>query len=1016
MSEKLLKAIIHLLAIVANEDEVHESEILSIKKFLVENVGKDESEKYLKLFNRVSRSLMDNEEDEHLDQKMKIVRLAKDVNQELTQQQKLVVILNLVELIIADGIITERENELVYFIGNAFKFSDKVIDHVKSFVINSSKSSFNSANILLIDNGLDAAPTQSKYAINENLDGFFVFFRIPTIETYFVKYIGDTSILLNGSPLRHNRVAVFSSGSAIRGNRIEPIYYGDIVSAFRDNSNDQKLSFIAKDVSYKFKNGSIGLQNINIAENSGKLIGIMGGSGAGKSTLLNVLNGNEKPSTGQVRINGVDIHNQREQIEGVIGYVPQDDLLMEDLSVYQNLFYAAKLCFDNASNDELHNLINKTLVSLGLAEISHHKVGNPLEKIISGGQRKRLNIGLELLREPSVLFVDEPTSGLSSRDSENIMDLLKELTLKGKMIFVVIHQPSSDVYKLFDKMIILDIGGYQVYYGNPIEGVIYFKKLADMVDKDQGSCPECGNINPEQVFNIIETKVVNEYGRLTDQRKVQPELWYDKFKKKVTIPEVKEVTSIPEKTLDIPNILKQASIFIKRDFLSKISNKQYLVINFLQAPLLAGILAFIVRYIPEDQTSYQFSENINIPAFFFMSVIVSLFMGLTISAEEIIRDRKILKRESFLNLSRLSYLSSKTVLLFILSSIQTISFIIVGIVILEIKDMTLSYWVILFSISCFANILGLNISSAFNSAVTVYIVIPMLIIPQLILSGVVVNFDKLNPLMSSKDKVPFIGEIMASRWAYESLLVTQFKDNPYERTFYEFDKVMADGEYKTVYYLPRLVADLEYCHIHYTYQDKDALDEVTDKLKLIKAEIESELAKIGGKSKFPEVDKLTPESFDGLVFEKTKAFLERLRKYYNAKINTASDAKDKILASMNKTPQDRENFKKFKSSYENEGVIKLVKNTTADSRMIEHNNRFIQKIHPIFMDFEPSSPIDFRGQFYIPTKHFLGVYFDTVVFNIVIIWLMTLLLFVTLYFDVLRKIIEGGFMNGPKES
>ena len=90
-------------------------------------------------------------------------------------------------------------------------------------------------------------------------------------------------------------------------------------------------------------------------------------------------------------------------------------------------------------------------------------------------KEKRLNIALELIREPDVLFVDEPTSGLSSRDSENVMDLLKELTLKGKLIFVVIHQPSSDIYKMFDKMIILDTGGYQIYYGNPVEAVIYFK-------------------------------------------------------------------------------------------------------------------------------------------------------------------------------------------------------------------------------------------------------------------------------------------------------------------------------------------------------------------------------------------------------------------------------------------------------------------------------------------------------------------------------------------------------------
>lgn len=194
-----------------------------------------------------------------------------------------------------------------------------------------------------------------------------------------------------------------------------------------------------------------------MSEESGKLIGIMGGSGAGKSTLLNVLNGIEIPSGGSVTINGKNIHTQREDIQGVIGHVSQDDLLIEELSVYENLFYNAKLCFGNLSDEEISKKCHQLLASIGLAK-TKLKVGSPLEKTISGGQRKRLNISLELIREPSVLFVDEPTSGLSSRDSENIMDLLKELALKGKLIFVVIHQPSSEIYKMFDKLMILGCG------------------------------------------------------------------------------------------------------------------------------------------------------------------------------------------------------------------------------------------------------------------------------------------------------------------------------------------------------------------------------------------------------------------------------------------------------------------------------------------------------------------------------------------------------------------------------
>src|SRR3972149_6379482 len=205
--------------------------------------------------------------------------------------------------------------------------------------------------------------------------------------------------------------------------------------------------------------------------------------------------------------------------------IPQDDLLIEELTVFQNLFYNAKLCFDNLTDFEITERVNAVLSDLGLFEARNLKVGSPLEKTISGGQRKRLNIALELIREPSVLFVDEPTSGLSSRDSENIMDLLKELARKGKLLFVVIHQPSSEIFKMFDKLIILDVGGFPIYYGNPVDGVIYFKQRINHVNADESECKLCGNVNPQQIFNIIESKVLDEYGNLTDNRKVSPKEW-----------------------------------------------------------------------------------------------------------------------------------------------------------------------------------------------------------------------------------------------------------------------------------------------------------------------------------------------------------------------------------------------------------------------------------------------------------------------------------------------------------
>ncbi|MGB3467484.1 MAG: ATP-binding cassette domain-containing protein, partial [Cyclobacteriaceae bacterium] len=771
----------------------------------------------------------------------------------------------------------------------------------------------------------------------------------------------------------------------------------DVVNIFQSENHENSLSLVAENVSYKFRNGNIGLRNINIAESSGKLVGLMGASGSGKSTLLNVLNGNETPSSGSVKINGIDIHKNKDLIEGVVGYVPQDDLLMEDLTVFQNLYYAAKLCFKDLAEEEHQKLVDKTLEALGLSDTKGLKVGSPLEKTISGGQRKRLNIGLELLREPSVLFIDEPTSGLSSRDSENIMDLLRDLSLKGKMIFVVIHQPSIDIFKMFDKLVILDVGGYEIYYGNPIDGIRYFKNVVNLVDST-------ANINPEQIFNIVEAKVVNEYGYFTKERKITPEQWHEKFNENIEIPSVKISEENPPKSLNIPGKLKQALIFTKRDLLSKLSNKQYLIINLLEAPLLAFLLAFIVRYTRADRAEYNFQENENLPVFFFMSIIVALFMGLTVSAEEIVKDRKILKREAFLNLSRFSYILSKLVILFSISAIQTITFVIIGSLILEIPDMTFIYWLVLFSTSCFANTLGLNISSAFKNVITIYILIPLLIIPQLLLSGVVVNFDKLNPAITSEDKVPFIGEIMASRWAFEALAVAQYKENSYNKQFFEYDQTSSNSEFKTVYLIPSLLTKLENSRLHKNTTDPDSLSQVNSDLLTIKNEIEK---MVNDPENITSLQKMTAASFDEEAYQDIKGKLQGIKTYYNKQSKKALAARDKIVNNMRKE-YGNDYILEQRSKYINDRIAVIVKNSQTTHRLLEKDNEMIQKLYPIYLMPEYSSnPLDFRAQFYQPYKFFFGNFVPTQWFNIGVIWLMSFLLIITLYFNLLKKLVSG---------
>jgi len=1016
MSEQLLKAIILLFAIIAKIDGISKNERVTIRNFLFNRLNESTANYYFSLFNQLiaeyeRKEKMISSDKKEREEQRELEKISNQINNELTQHQKIVLILDVITLTIADGKITTGEEEILYKIGNAIRIEHEDIDAVKSFALATKKMDFNKNIFLIVASSKSDLNDNVNFITLPNLDGFIAILELENYTgTYFLKYFGTSILFLNNIPVKKNEMRIIPAGSTIRGANIRTLYYSDIASRFQKYESGSKISFIAEHIDFKFRNGAIGLRNINIQEESGTLVGIMGSSGSGKSTLMNVLNSNESPTSGKVLINGIDIHHNKKDIEGIIGYVPQHDLLMEDLTVFQNLFYAAKLCFGDLDETEITSLVNQTLINLGLIEIKNLKVGTPLKKMISGGQRKRLNIGLELLREPAVLFVDEPTSGLSSRDSENIMDLLKELSLKGKLIFVVIHQPSSDIFKMFDKLIILDVGGYQIYYGNPVEAVVHFKNIFNLVDSQQGACVTCGNVNPEQIFTIIETKVVNEFGRLTKDRKVTPQQWHDIYNLHLTIKKISQQTEELKSTFNIPNRLKQLKIFSIRDILSKISNKQYLLINLLEAPILAIILAYIVRFYPfigADTTSqYYFSSNVNIPAYIFMSVIVALFMGLTVSAEEIFRDRKILKRESFLNLSRSSYILSKLLILFGISAIQTFTYTWIGNDILEIKGMFLPFWLILFSTSCFANVLGLNISSAFNSAVTIYILIPILLIPQLLLSGVVVKFDKLNPDMTAMDKVPFIGETMASRWAFEAAMVTQYKENNFEKPFFNLDKQMGNSEYKNLYYIPTLMSKLDFCNLHYRDKDRQIIKKVEGDLLLMQKEIGYELDKFGHKN-LPDHQNLSLEDFSEKTYKNTKHFLEVLKKVYIRRYNDALKDKENMIAQLTNTPRKRQQFDLLKKGNYNETIDDIVTNSNQAIRIMEYDNKLVQKIYPIFSEPEhPNHYFDFRTIFYSSTKHFLGRQIDTLWFNMGMIWFMTVILVITLYFDLLRWLIK----------
>lgn len=1009
MKETVLNALLQLFAIIANvsEDGVSFRARSIVKNFLRQHLKTNLINKYLLLFDHYLEIHHPHlfgggvaETGQTLSDSAKLQRIAAEINRSLLQREKYVVFLRLVEFINEDEIMTHKELAFIRTVADSFNISRSEHNNTKAFVLNACEE-IEKDKLLVIDNGEMPSVEGVRHISEKELDGRIAILHHASTDTFVFRYTGNVNLFLNGQPVIPGRIELLEQGSLITGSKISPAYYSDISRKFHHAEKATKIYFVAEEIEYRFKNSSKGIKKFSFGEESGNLIGIMGSSGAGKSTMLNILSGKLKPLSGRITINAIDIYEEESRVEGIIGFVPQDDLLIEELTVFRNLYLNAKLCLSNYSEQEILRRINRILADLDLEDTRDLKVGSPLNKYISGGQRKRLNIALELIREPAVLFVDEPTSGLSSVGSEKVMLLLKEQALKGRLVIVNIHQPYSDIYKLFDKFLILDLEGHVIYKGNPIDAITYFKSLSNYVNADVGHCPSCGNVMPEEILKIVEAKEVDEFGRITRERKVEPGEWYNIYQEKIeskqTIEPVK--ATLPAIDFRIPGLFEQFRIFSLRNILAKLANRQYMLVNFLEAPLLALIIGYFTKYTSGggSSASYLLRENVNLPAYIFMAVIVSLFMGLMVSAEEIIRDRKILERESFLRLSRLSYLHSEIVVLFLISAIQTFSFVFVGNAILEIKGMLVAQWAMLFTVACLANMIGLNISSGLNSVVTAYIVIPFIVVPQLLFSGVLINFDKLNNLVDHPSYVPVIGEVMTSRWAYEALAVHQFKDNRFNRELFPLEQRIKNAEYYSNFLVPEIQSRLnEADYLMSTGTDPETL---TGDLQLIRNELQ-ELAHLKVVRSFGNTSMLVPGQFGKELITTISDSLEVVREYFISLRNQAGRIKDKKSEELIQRWGGKEAFLKMKDHYTNERLGEILTNERQLDGIVEWNNRLYRKMDPIYM--EPLSKHG-RAHYYAPDKQLGSLSIDTYWFNLIIIWISTLFFYLTLVWDLLRK-------------
>ncbi|MEY2546799.1 MAG: hypothetical protein QOG48_1916 [Verrucomicrobiota bacterium] len=664
------------------------------------------------------------------------------------------------------------------------------------------------------------------------------------------KRVGTLEVIEADRPIMVGDVAVRSTYPLKDGDTIK-IDIGQVLRCnFSERIIEEERNIIrtldVSEVTHRFGNSEIGLEGISFSIARGELVCVMGASGSGKSTLLKVLAGQLQPTSGQVFLNGQSLYPNLDTLKRYVSYIPQEDAFDEHLTIGENLQFAAAIRSPHLSRRDRGRRLEGKLLELGLGERRDAVVGSAVKKTLSGGERKRLNIGLDMIGMSDVYLFDEPTSGLSSKDSEHVIEIIRGMA-HNKIIIVTIHQPSSKLFQMFHKAILLDKNGRLVFFGTPTDMLRYFAEAEHQhqFGHELGGCPSCGTTRPEFIFDVLETPLrdlsgdiiyeENSRGQLVAARRYSPEFWRDKYEAFRLIQDVKQVSLRKEPVTQLPAVpaekkrqpirwhdeWTQFRTLLKRSFISKLRNRANVVITLCVAPVLALMIATILRY--SDSGKYDFASAYHIPTFLFLSLIVAMFLGLTNSADDIIRDRAILQRERNLNVSLGYYVISKTLTLGIFALVQCVLFVLIGNYILEIRGMFWPDLGIIFMTAMGGVALGLLVSTLVADPKTAANIVPLVLIPQIIMGGALIKYEDMNrnlalvyalthwfkehpspdrgKKMQSKLEVPFVCQFIAMRWSYEELVVAQAKLNPLtkrqERAQHEIDRIVAQHRQDT---------------------------------------------------------------------------------------------------------------------------------------------------------------------------------------------------------------------------
>lgn len=611
----------------------------------------------------------------------------------------------------------------------------------------------------------------------------------------------ERGIMVNGHPVR--ATTELYDGALIRISANQSIR-----CRFSEGLLDEERSLIqtlqVRDLIHDFGPQNRALDNLSFEVQRGEMLCIIGPSGSGKSTLLTALSGQLAPTRGHIRLNGLSLYDHLERLSPLIAYMPQEEALNPQLTVREHLRHASTIRRPHLSTAEHERRVDSILAELGLQSLARRRVGSRGEKTLSGGERSRLNLGLDLGSAAEIFLFDEPISGLSSKDSEHVAETLRSLAL-DKIVIASLHRPGPQVLRLFDKVLLIDKNGHLAFFGSPQAMIAYFREACEELGIAHPSISAKVPLGADFVFDVLETPLhaIGGGENTGAARRFPPSFWQERFESVTLVhsfhssPTNSPPTRLGElqspERMPIPvrrrRRLREGFALLtthfQRSLLSKLRNKGTIYSTLLEAPILAAFIGITLRSSPEG--AYDFATALHIPAYLFLTATVGMFLGLTNSATEILRDRPMLRRERNCRPGSPLYLAAKFGALALVAAVQCFTYIVVGNYFLEIRGMTLEHWFWMTLTAWTGTALALLISSLVKTERAALTSVPLLLVPQMLLAGALVPFQEMNRglfqesnINRERGGVPVPASIMPLRYAYEAMVVTQATRNSFE--------------------------------------------------------------------------------------------------------------------------------------------------------------------------------------------------------------------------------------------